>query len=166
MKTYGYIICLVLILLGALGGIDLYRTYTAQSDITGVIRFNPNQPKEALSIEVVTAFSHTGGNRYTYTNDYHSIEFDGQENEYTLTVNGFPVGNIEMGAGYISGEFTLSFYAVTGERITGVTLHVKLTFFATRTKLELELRNIDNGLSFFYSWMLDNGLTISLLEVV
>ena len=166
MKWHTHLICVVIMLLGTLGGIDLYRTYTAQSDIVGAIRFNPNQPVEALSIEVVTAFHNSGGNRYTYANDHHSIEFDGQESEYTLTVNGFPISNIQLGAGYILGEFTLSFYDVTGARLTGVTLHVKLTFYANRTRLELELQNTNNGLSYFYSYMLDNGLTVAVLEVI
>ncbi|MDR3263630.1 MAG: hypothetical protein LBT30_04900 [Clostridiales bacterium] len=164
MKWYVYVICFVVIALGSFGGFDLYRIYTAKSDIVGTLQYETVERVDVINLDVVIAFELVAGtNTYKYVNTYTHVEFDGQEFDYRIVVNGNPCSQTQYEAGYIYGEYSLSYFDIEGNKTAQSVLGIKFVFLAGRTRLELSMDNVNGSISYFYGYMLDHGLNISVI---
>jgi hypothetical protein len=166
MKWYGYLICSIIIVLGLLGGIDLIRTYTANSVVVGTIQYEDVEVVDFFDCDLNGVYFSriNNSNEYEFSDVYHFVEFDGSDGGYRILVNGNPCAVNVLDVGFVYGEYSLTYYDISGAVAVQSNLRIKIMFLSGRTRVELNIANVDNSLSYFYNYILENGLKISVVK--
>jgi hypothetical protein len=158
MRWWQWLICAVLIVLGVMATVDLYRVYSAKSSIAGQVQYEGVKEVRVLDIDMTGIAFNKETLKYETT--FHGVEFDGQMNGYEILVNDYPCSVVEYDAGYIYGKFVLDFYDEYGKFAVQSVVHIKFVFAVGRTRAELWTDNANGGLSYLYNYMIDSGLKI------
>ncbi|MBR2970048.1 MAG: hypothetical protein IKC49_03235 [Clostridia bacterium] len=116
-----YTISAILILIGIICSINLFKEVTAKSYINGSI--------DIENVETMESFKYSSSSLvfyddiydeqdiHTFTVDLTSVDFDGEKNDYLIEINGYTLQdeNVEVQAGTISAVFYLDFHGTNGE---------------------------------------------------
>lgn len=166
MKWYTYIICFILIIVGAFCSIELVDLFSVQSGEYGsVISYQTQGDYEEFSKFDYGSIDFDTEDYITYKNisSFGFQEFDGTKEDYTLFFNGQPLNNVIQTAGRINGDLSLKFYDLNGEEITTADIHFVVEYLASATKVTTTITNLDNSLSYLNAYMEING---AVLQVV
>lgn len=167
MKWYSYIICFVLIILGAFCSIELVDLFSVKSGEYGsVISYQTHGDYEEFS-------KFDFGSINFDTDDYKSYKdiatfgaqnFDGSKQEFTLFFNGQPLNNVVQTAGRINGDLALKFYDLNGDEITTANIHFMIEYLASATKVTTTITNTENAVSYLNSYMEINGAVLQVFS--
>lgn len=163
-KILLYAFAALIIISGIFACADLIKTYTSSSNIAGQIKYNNNGKTTILEHNAQNAVFSVANN-YKHTFELNGAVFDGTTDEYTLLVNGNLTSNIEVDAAFIYGDFGIVFYDTSGNVSADVTVGIKVTFLANKTRIELTAPKTKNDLSHLYTYMMDYGLNIEVVKV-
>lgn len=166
MKWYSYIICFILIIVGAFCTIELVDLFSVQSGEYGsVISYQTHGDYEEFSKFDYGTIDFDTEDYATYKNisTFSSQQFDGTKEDYTLFFNGQPLNNVVQTAGRINGDLSLKFYDLNGEEITTADIHFVVEYLASATKVTTTITNVDNSVSYLNAYMEING---AVLQVV
>lgn len=166
MKWYTYIICFILIIVGAFCTIELVDLFSVQSGEYGsVISYQTQENYEEFSkFDYGTIeFDTEDYSNYKNISTYGSQKFDGTKKDYTLFFNGQPLNNVVQNAGRINGDLSLKFYDLNGEEITTADIHFMVEYLASSTKVTTTITNTNNSVSYLNAYMEING---AVLQVV
>lgn len=166
MKWYTYIICFILIIVGAFCTIELVDLFSVQSGEYGsVISYQTQENYEEFSkFDYGTIeFDTEDYSNYKNISTYGSQKFDGTKENYLLFFNGQPLNNVVQNAGRINGDLSLKFYDLNGEEITTADIHFMVEYLASSTKVTTTITNTNNSVSYLNAYMEING---AVLQVV
>ena len=122
MKWYTYLICFVLVIVGAFCGIQLYKEVKAESYINGSIDISNKFSQENLNYSSTSlVFYHDlydDTDTYSFEQDLPKVEnFNGQKKSYELWLNDFIILDAEFNAGSVYSTVQLDFYNEYGNII-------------------------------------------------
>lgn len=166
MKWYSYIICFILIIVGAFCTIELVDLFSVKSGEYGsVISYQTHGDYVEFSKFDYGTIDFDTEDYTTYKNisTFGAQQFDGTKEDYTLFFNGQPLNNVVQTAGRINGDLSLKFYDLNGEEITTADIHFVVEYLASATKVTITITNVDNSVSYLNAYMEING---AVLQVV
>lgn len=168
MKWYTYIICGILIIVGAFCTINLVDMFNVTSGEYGdYIIFEESNGYEEFSkfdfgyIDFVV--DEEDETKYFEISTFAPQIFDGNEVEYTMFFNGQPLYNVVQSAGKIRGNHEIIFYNTDGQIITTANLEFFVEYFSGVTNVKTTLVDSEDSLPYLNKYMLFNGavLTVS-----
>lgn len=166
MKWYTYVICFILLIVGAFCTVELFDLFSVQSGEYGsVISYQTQENYEEFSkFDYGTIdFDTEDYSNYKNISTYGSQKFDGTKENYTLFFNGQPLNNVVQTAGRINGDLSLKFYDLSGKEITTANIHFMVEYLASSTKVTTTITNENNSVSYLNAYMEING---AVLQVV
>lgn len=163
----GYILCLAIILTAIFMGLDMIKTFTAESSSIGITTENKFF-KTAVDIDFKMDQTCLQKNEstgfYDYTTTIKAVEnFDASKNTYELLVNNNPCSKNECGAGYLKTEYKLKFYNINGNVDCEDTLFINIQFFKNKTQIQILTKGNANAVSFWKSYIENEGLTLNII---
>lgn len=170
MKWYGYVICLVLIVVGAFSGIQLYRELKAESYVNGSIDITNKFSQESFNYSATSlVFYHDlydDTDTYSFEKDLTKIDdFNGQIKKYEVTLNKYYLTNAEIKAGSIYATTTIDFYNTDGEQIEEAEMQLSILFLSDKTKLTITTKGKQSA-SFLEQYFKDNGIRLCVNEIL
>lgn len=170
MKWYVYLICFVLMIVGAFCGIRLYQLVTAESYINGSIDIENKFSQESFSYaNTAVEFYHDiydTTDTYSYTIDLKRVDnFDGSKKQYQITLNDYYIFDTQISAGSAFFKLYIDFYNTDGEKICSAFLTVSVKFLSNKTSLTLSTTGGENA-SFLTQYFKDNGIRLKITELL
>lgn len=170
MKWYTYLICFVLIVVGAFCGVRLYKEVKAESYINGSIDITNQFTQES--------FNYTNSSLVFYhdiydTTDTYSFEedqlkvddFNGEKKEYQVVLNDFILIDSEINAGSVFSVANMDFYNTDGEIICSASMNISIKFLSNKTQLTLSTVGEESAL-FLQQYFTDNGIRLKVVEIL
>ena len=170
MKWYSYIICFVLILVGAFCGIELYKEIKAESYVNGSIDISNQFSQESFNYSSTSVvFYHDmydDTNTYTFEIDLKRVEsFNGLEKEYRVTLNDYILISADINAGSIFSDVAIDFYDTNGNIVCNSLMKVSIQFLSNKTQLTISTTGNTNA-SFLEQYFSDNGIRLKVIEIL
>lgn len=170
MKWYTYLICFILILVGAFCGIRLYKEVKAESYINGSIDISNKFSQENLNYSSTSlVFYHNlydDTNTYTFEQDLLKVEnFNGQKNSYQLWLNEFIILDAEFNAGSVYSVVKMDFYNEYGNIVHNATLNISIKYLSSKTQINLSTQGQESA-SFLEQYFRDNGIRLKVVEIL
>lgn len=163
MKWYSYIICFILIIVGAFCTVELVDLFSVKSGEYGsVISYQTHDNYEEFSKFDFGSidFDTEDYNSYKDISTFGSQKFDGTKEDYVLFFNGQPLNNVVQTAGCINGNLSLKFYDLNGDEITTANVHFVIEYLASATKVTTTITNTNNSVSYLTAYMEINGAVL------
>lgn len=150
MKWYVYVICIVLIILGVLCGIKLYKEIRSESYINGSIDIENifSQKDFAYSTTSFTFYHdlYDETNTYVFEQNLLPVEdFNGLENQYLVFFNDKLITSTQITAGAVYSTIEMDFYSISGSLISKVQANLSLKFFSDKTNLLVSVQGQENA---------------------
>lgn len=168
MKIKGYIITIVLILVGIYSGISLYQQATATSYVNGEINIENEFKRESFNYTNSSVAFYPGENAtsYIFETDLLKVEgFDAEKKDYVVTLNGDPVLDVEFTAGAVNAQYTKCFYGTDGSVAHQGTLNVVIRFLTGKTQLVLSVKDATSA-TYFEQFFTDYGIRLIVTEIL
>lgn len=170
MKWYMYIICFVLIIIGGVCGIQLYKEIKAENYINGSIditnRFSQESFNYSSSSVVFYHDLYDDTNTYSYEQDLLKVEdYNGQTKTYELWLNDFILLDTEFNAGSIYSTVLIDFYNEYGTVIKHTTFKISIKFLSSKSTLSISTIGQENA-EFLQQFFTDNGIRLRVVEIL
>ena len=170
MKWYSYIICFVLIIVGTICGIQLYKEVKAESYVNGSIDISNKFSQESFNYSSTSLVFYD--NLYDETDTYYfeqdllKVEdFNGKNKDYQIWLNDFILLQSDINAGSIYSVAYIDFYDEYNNLIQASTLNVSIKFLSNKTQLTLSTEGQENA-SFLEQYFSDNGIRLKVIEIL
>lgn len=169
MKWYTYLICFVLIIIGAFSGIELYKEIKAESYVNGSIDISNKFSQESFNYSSSSvAFYHDDydtTDTYTFQKDLLVVDsFNGLENTYQVVLNDYILFDTEFNAGSIFSTIDIDFYDTDGNIVCNADMKISIVFLSNKTQLELTTIG-DESSSFLEQYFTDNGIRLQVIQI-
>lgn len=169
MKWYTYLICFVLIIIGAFSGIELYKEVKAESYINGSIDISNKFSQECFNYSSSSvAFYHDDydtTDTYTFQKDLLVVDsFNGLENTYQVVLNDYILFDTEFNAGSIFSTIDIDFYDTDGNIVCNADMKISIVFLSNKTQLALTTIG-DESSSFLEQYFTDNGIRLQVIQI-
>lgn len=169
MKWYTYLICFILVIVGAFCGIQLYKEVKAESYINGSIDISNKFSQENLNYSSTSlVFYHDlydDTDTYSFEQDLLKVEnFNGKKNTYELWLNDFIILDAEFNAGSVYSTVQLDFYNEYGSIIHSAKLNISVKYLSSKTELTLSTKGQESA-SFLEQYFTDNGIRLKIVEI-
>jgi hypothetical protein len=170
MKWYSYIICFVLIIVGTICGIQLYKEVKAESYVNGSIDISNQFSQENFNYSSTSVvFYHDlydDTDTYLFEKDLLKIEsFNGQKNTYEVWLNDFILLDTDYNAGSIYSTVKMDFYDEYGSVINNAEMKISIKYLSSKTVLTLSTTGQENA-SFLEQYFADNGIRLKVIEIL
>lgn len=170
MKWYTYLICYVLIVVGAFCGVQFYRKVKAESYINGSIDISNQFVQEDFNYTSsgISFYHDVYDETDTYSFETNLLvvnDFDGLNKEYELYLNEHYLMNYKFGAGYISGIAYIDFYDIYGNVVCNSSLNIFIKFLSDNTSLLLSTTGKDNA-GFLEQYFSNNGIRLIVNKII
>ncbi|MGN0961762.1 MAG: hypothetical protein ACI4PF_06180 [Christensenellales bacterium] len=169
MKWYTYLICFVLIIVGAFSGIELYKEVKVESYINGSIDISNKFEMENFNYSSSSvSFYHNDydtTNSYIFQKDLLVVdEFNGLDNTYQVILNDYILFDTEFNAGSIFSSIVIDFYDTNGNIICNADMKISIVFLSNKTQLTLTTIG-DESSSFLEQYFTDNGIRLQVIQI-
>ncbi len=169
MKWWGYLICFVLIIVGVICGIQLYKEVKATSYVNGSIDISNRFSQESFRYTSTSAvFYHDlydDTDTYYFEKDLLKTEnFDGAKKTYKVMLNDYVLFNAEIKAGSVFAVVTIDFYDTQGQLLQSADMNVSVKLLNNKTQLTLATVGNANA-KFLEQYFSDNGLRLQIIEM-
>ena len=170
MKWYVYVICVVLIILGILCGIKLYKEIKSESYVNGSIDIENifSQKDFAYSTTSFTLYHdlYDDTNTYVFEQNLLQVEdFNGLENQYLVFFNDKLITNTQITAGAVYSTIEIDFYSISGNLISKVQANLSLKFFSDKTNLLVSVQGQENA-NLFEQYAKANGFRLKIEKIL
>lgn len=170
MKWYTYIICFILIAVGAFFGTQLYREIKAESYVNGSIDISNKFSQESFNYSSTSLVFYD--NLYDETDTYYfeqdllKVEdFNGKNKDYQIWLNDFILLQSDINAGSIYSVAYIDFYDEYNNLIQASTLNISIKFLSNKTQLTLSTKGQESA-SFLEQYFSDNGIRLKVIEIL
>lgn len=170
MKWYTYLICFILIIVGAFCGIELYKEVKAESYINGSIDISNQFSQESFNYtsSSVVFYHDIYDESDTYTFDKELLkvdDFNGKDKEYQVILNDYVLIDSDINPGSVFSVVTMDFYDTDGNVVCNSTMNISIKFLSNKTQLTLTTIGKENA-SFFEQYFSDNGIRLKVMEIL
>ena len=170
MKWYTYLICFVLIVVGAFCGVQLYKEVKAESYVNGSIDISNQFSQESFNYTSSgIAFYHDiydDTNTYTFDKELLKVDdFNGKDKNYQVLLNDYVLIDSEINSGSIFSVVNMDFYNTNGEIVCNSSMNISIKFLSNKTQLTLTTVGNENA-SFFEQYFSDNGIKLKVIEIL
>lgn len=163
MKWYSYLICFILIIVGAFCTVEMVNLFSVKSGEYGsIISYQTHGDYEEFSKFDFGSidFETTDYKTYKDISTFGFQKFDGTKEDYSLFFNGQPLNNVVQSAGRINGDLSIKFYDLNGKEITTANVHFLIEYLASATKVTTTITNVNNSVSYLTAYMEINGAVL------
>lgn len=163
MKWYSYLICFILIIVGAFCTVEMVNLFSVKSGEYGsIISYQTHGDYEEFSKFDFGSidFETTDYKTYKDLSTFGFQKFDGTKEDYSLFFNGQPLNNVVQSAGRINGDLSIKFYDLNGKEITTANVHFLIEYLASTTKVTTTITNSNNSVSYLTAYMEINGAVL------
>lgn len=169
MKWYTYVICFVLIIVGAFCGVQLYKEIRAESYVNGSIDISNKFSQESFNYSSTSlVFYHDmydDTDTYTFEIDLVKTEdFNGKTNTYEVTLNKYILYSAEINAGSIYATVNMDFYDTNGSIVQQADMQISILFLSGKTQLTITTKGNANA-SFLEQYFADNGIRLQVNQI-
>ena len=167
MKWYHYLICGVLIVIGIFSSVNLIELFNVSSQEYGsVITIETqNNYNEVSKFDLGTFnLTPTTENNYSEVITLAPQSFDGAGKDYLILFNGKPANNIDSKSGQISGDISMTFYDLEGNKVTTANFNVSIQYYVTQTVITISMVNENDSVSYLTHHANTSGAVISVVE--
>lgn len=165
MKWYSYIICFILIFVGAICGMRFYEEVKAKSYVNGSINIENQFSQESFNYSASELTFYTNDNtNYTFEKNLLKVDnFNGTKKNYEVLLNGKTILEPTINAGSVYANVTMNFYDTNGDLICTPTLSIEINFLSNKTVLKLSCVGTEEA-SFLEQYFSDNGIRLQINE--
>lgn len=165
MKWYSYIICFVLIFVGAICGMRFYKEVKATSYINGSINIENEFTQESFNYSASEVTFYTEDNtNYTFEKNLLKVDdFNGAKKNYEILLNEKIILEPTINAGSVYASVTMNFYDTNGDIVCTPTLNIEINFLSNKTVLKLSCVGTEEA-SFLEQYFSDNGIRLKINE--
>lgn len=169
MKWHSYLICTVIIVIGAFCSIELAQMLGVKSlDIGTPIVIEKDNHDELCKYDLSDLKFETEENStsyYIYSDSFDAVEYDSRFNDYELLINGKRVSNVKYLPGAITSLIVTNYYDYNNELIATSELNITITFKASQTLVELKSYNdAINNISYLQKYIDINGFVLQIVD--
>lgn len=169
MKWYTYVICFVLIIVGAFCGVQLYKEIRAESYVNGSIDISNKFSQESFNYSSTSlVFYHDmydDTDTYAFEIDLVKTEdFNGKTNTYEVTLNKYILYSVEINAGSIYATVNMDFYDTNGSIVQQADMQISILFLSGKTQLTITTKGNANA-SFLEQYFADNGIRLQVNQI-
>lgn len=170
MKWYSYIICFILIVVGAFCGTQFYRELKAESYINGSIDITNKFSQESFNYSSTSVvFYHDmydDTDTYSFDKDLLKVDdFNGQAYTYQIILNDYILLDAEINAGSVFATVKIDFYNTTGNIVEQASMQISVLFLSNKTQLTLATIGKQNA-SFLEQYFADNGIRLRVIQIL
>ncbi len=168
MKWYSYIICCVLVIVGAFVGVKFYREAGSSSYVNGSIDISNQFSRETFfySNSSVAFYPTENAESYAFSVDLEKVEnFDGTKKEYKVVLNEEELIFAKISAGAVNVDIEKEFYDTDGAVEHVGNLNIVIRFLSGKTQLSISCKN-QTSANYFEQYFTDNGIRLRVEEVI
>lgn len=168
MKWWQWIICLIIIVVGAFCAVDTVKYLTASSKTFGDYKYVPSNYIEFFEedMQSLALEDADGDGYYTYSKKIRHIDFDGTQKNYELLVNDVICYSNEVNAGAIKAVLKLDFKTVENTINGSCTVNITVAFYESGTQITIGVQDDNNALINFENYVANSGFTLKVVEVL
>lgn len=167
MKWYSYVICCVLIIVGAICTVNLVNIWDNKSSIVGEIGSieTVNDYSQICRLDYSTVTLETEDNiNYSSSQAFGAVDFDGAKKDYVLFFNDTLVKDTTIKSGEISANVILNFYSTDGQLASVCDLSVEIKFYDDKTVVDVSTVNENNSIAYYTRYATVNGAIFKVVE--
>jgi len=167
LKWYHYLICAVLIILGLFCTMNLVELFSVESKEFGkaITIETKNDYVEISKFDLGSiVFDSEDYVNFELIETYAPTEFDGKNEDYLILFNGKPANNIDSKSGQISGDISMTFYDLEGNKVTTANFNVSIQYYVTQTVITISMVNENDSVSYLTHHANTSGVVISVVE--
>lgn len=165
------LLCLIWTFTGVYSGFTAYDYFTKYSAMYGTIE--EHDPYEDFNfyeygLSKTIGWSYDAENeRYYYQTTYAtSIEFNGNENNYSLLINNRPCDYTTSAYGKLYGAQNIYFNDIDGTYKSTINLQVSFTFYASKIMLRIDTSATNENIGLLDEYILVNGLDLRIIKQI
>ena len=170
MKWYSYVICFILIIVGAFCGTQFYRELKAESYINGSIDITNKFSQESFNYSSTSVvFYHDmydDTDTYSFEKDLLRVDdFNGKAYTYQVILNDYVLLDAEINAGSVFATVRYDFYNTQGDLVQQASMQISVLFLSNKTQLTLATTGKQNA-SFLEQYFADNGIRLRVIQIL
>ena len=170
MKWYSYLICCLIMIVGAFCMFNMVQIWSQTSGVYG----EPYTIETKNNYEIIEggkfdfgaiAFETDDNVNYTCVTNFNPIvNFDGIKNDYALLFNDNLVSNVKFYAGQVDCDYMMNVYNTKGELVSTPSLNIIIKVLETQTNITITMKNENNSYGYFSQYMQNNGVILKIVE--
>ena len=170
MKWYTYLICFILIIVGAFCGIQLFTEIKAESYVNGSIDITNKFSQESFSYYSTSLTFYNDiydtTNTYYFEKDLLKVDdFNGKDKEYQVKLNDYVLINSDFNPGSIYSLVNMDFYDTNGNIVCNADMNISIIFLSDKTQLKISTTGSENA-SYLEQYFADNGVRLEVIEIL
>lgn len=164
-KWYVYLLMAVIIVIGSICLIRLVDIFSINSQEVGTAIVTAKDEQAAYTYDLgEIVLENTSGNTFATTYTLGAESFNGTDKHFVVEINSEPISNLSVKAGSLEFDYILKFKGLEGEELTTSTLHIRIDYLTSGTKIVLNMANNNNSVNFLTTHSELNGFVIKIYE--
>lgn len=164
-KWYVYLLMTVIIIVGIFCFANLIKLFNVSSQEVGTaITTEQNKQADYRYDLGEIILENVDTNTYSMVYNLGAETFDGRDEEFVVEINGEPITNLKVNAGSLEFDYILKFKGLHDEELTTSTLHMRIEYLTSGTRINLSMRNTNNSVSYLSSYSTLNGFVVEVFK--
>lgn len=164
-KWYVYLLMAVIIVVGTICFIRLVDIFNVNSQEVGTAIVVTKDEQAAYTYDLgEIMLENTSGNTYTTAYTLGAESFNGTDKHFVVEINSDPTTNLVVKAGGLEFDYILNFKGLEGEELATSTLHIRIEYLTSGTRIVLSTSNSNNSVSFLSTYSELNGFVMKIYE--
>lgn len=164
-KWYVYLLMAAIIIVGIFCTAKLVKLFSVSSQEVGTAIVTEKNKQADYRYDLgEIILENIDANTYAITYNLGSEAFNGTDSEFLVEINGEPTTNLQVNAGSLEFDYILKFKGLNAEELTQSTLHMRIEYLTSGTRIKLSMKNINNSVSFLSSYSTLNGFVVEVYK--
>lgn len=164
-KWYVYLLMAAIIIVGIFCTAKLVKLFSVSSQEVGTAIVTEKNKQADYRYDLgEIILENIDANTYSITYNLGAEAFDGTDSEFLVEINGEPTTNLQVNAGSLEFDYILKFKGLNAEELTQSTLHRRIEYLTSGTRIKLAMKNTNNSVSFLSSYSTLNGFVVEVYK--
>lgn len=164
-KWYVYLLMAAIIIVGIFCTAKLVKLFSVSSQEVGTAIVTEKNKQADYRYDLgEIILENIDANTYAITYNLGAEAFNGTDSEFLVEINGEPTTNLQVNAGSLEFDYILKFKGLNAEELTQSTLHMRIEYLTSGTRIKLSMKNINNSVSFLSSYSTLNGFVVEVYK--
>ena len=165
-----YIVCFLMITVGGISGIQLYKEVKAESYVNGTIDISNQFRQESFNYYntslVFYHYLYDDTDTYSFEIDTLKVDdFNGKDKKYQVWLNDYYLLNTDFNSGSIFSVVYMDFYDTQGIMVNNAEMQISIRFLSNKTSLRIVTQGNVNA-SYLEQYFADNGIRLRVVEIL
>lgn len=164
-KWYVYLLMAVIIVIGSICLIRLIDIFSVNSQEVGTAIVTAKDEQAAYTYDLgEIVLENVSSNTFATTYTLGAESFNGTDKHFVVEINSEPTTNLVVKAGSLEFDYILKFKGLEGEGLASSTLHIRIEYLTSGTRIVLNMANNNNSVSFLSTYSELNGFVMKIYE--